>query len=337
MRQTRHVADPPYTIKPEVLRRFDQGNTAFSLLAREQCAPPTTMPQSRPAGGDGFHNDFTGPEHSIEDGASDSLARIGRFVHNRFRRLFEDAAPAAPPAGAERPADPAANAKMVKHAARQFGADLAGICEVNPLWVYARDEEGRKVELPASHRWAVVMATAMDADAIRRSAPAANAATHLGYMRMAIHASCLARFIEELGHAAVACRNDTALSIPLAIDAGLGEMGRSGSLITPRFGPCVRLCKVFTDMPLAADSPIEFGVGETCRACRRCAEACPAGAISTAPAPSFETVCPANNPGVLRYPVNAVECLRHWRRTGRSCSACLAACPLTPSGQTDTG
>ena len=114
-----------------------------------------------------------------------------------------------------------------------------------------------------------------------------------------------------------------------AIDAGLGEMGRSGCLITPRFGPYVRICKVFTDMPLAADRPVEMGAAEACGACRLCAEAWPAGAISGATDPSFDTVCPANNPGVWRYPVDAVKCLAFWRRCGQNCSTCIAACPLT--------
>lgn len=43
--------------------------------------------------------------------------------------------------------------------------------------------------------------------------------------------------------------NDISLSIPLAIEAGLGELGRNGLLITKDFGPCVRLCKIFTTCP----------------------------------------------------------------------------------------
>ena len=89
----------------------------------------------------------------------------------------------------------------------------------------------------------------------------------------------------------------------------------------------MRLSKVFTDMPLAVDSPVDLGVAATCRACRRCAEACPAGAISAAEDPSWKTVCEANNPGVLRYPLNAIECLAHWRRTGRS-TATIRPSPL---------
>jgi len=50
--------------------------------------------------------------------------------------------------------------------------------------------------------------------------------------------------------------NDTALSIPLAIDAGLGELGRNGLLITAEYGYCIRLCKIFTNLPLIVVCPL---------------------------------------------------------------------------------
>lgn len=317
MQPVRAVDSPPYQVDPNALGRFDRRRTAFALERRGA----ESLPPYEPAGHGGLDGD-------------DLVARIARTVHNRFGLVFDGDRPASQrPAGDHPPAgsDPAANAEAVRRAARRFGADLVGIGRVNPLWVYSHDEDGRPVKLPASHRWAVVLGTAMDAEAIRSSpGPAASAATQLGYMRMAIHAHCVARFVQALGFGAVACRNDTALSIPLAIDAGLGELGRHGLLITPRFGPCVRISKVFTDMPLAADWPIEHGVAEACRECRRCVEACGAGAVSDADEPSFRTVCPANNPGVRRWAVDALACLAAWRRHGRSCSNCIAACPFTP-------
>lgn len=322
MREYRLVDSPPYTIDPGVLGRFDQRRTAFALDWRASREEPDVLGAAR-------HAPRTDARARPP---AEVIARVGRFVHDHFERCFQgEHAAIDPPAAPAR--DPLDNAGIVKHAAGQFGADLVGICEVNRAWLYSHDYEGGPVELPETHRWAVVMATAMDAGDIRTSpGPAATMATHLGYMRMAIHAHCLRRFIRELGHGAIACCNDTALSIPLAIDAGLGEMGRNGCLITPRFGPCVRICKVFTDMPLAADGPVELGAAEACGTCRLCAEACPVGAIGDAPDPSFDTVCPANNPGVRRYPVDAVKCLAFWRRSGQNCSTCIAACPFTNDG-----
>jgi len=209
--------------------------------------------------------------------------------------------------------------RNVKAAARFYGAALVGVTRVNPLWGYAE-----AAELPAT---CVVMAVDMDRDLVATSpAVAAAAATGQGYSRMAFVAMCLACYLNHLGWRATACGNDSALSIPLAVDAGLGELGRNGLLITREFGPCVRLCKVFTDAPLVADAPADFGVAETCRTCTKCADACDAQAISFGPR-TAEAPTPSNNPGILKWPINPEKCLRFWRENGCSCSSCIAACP----------
>ena len=78
---------------------------------------------------------------------------------------------------------------------------------------------------------------------------------------------------------AVASMNDSALAIPLAVQAGLGEVGRHSLLITREYGPRLRLDKIFTDMPLEIDEPVRFGVKEFCDICQRCSAACPPRAI----------------------------------------------------------
>ena len=74
-----------------------------------------------------------------------------------------------------------------------------------------------------------------------------------GYSRMATTASALSAFIQELGYNAIPCGNMTGLCVPMAIDAGLRELGRQGVVITPKYGPRVRLAKVITDLPLSVD------------------------------------------------------------------------------------
>ena len=222
------------------------------------------------------------------------------------------------------PEEAGANVRAV---ARRLGASLVGIARVNPLWVYSHDGHGRAIELPEGVEFAVVMAVRMDPDGIGRSPGlAASAAVGRGYSAMAVVASSLAEYVRMLGYQAVSCGNDTALSIPLAIDAGLGVLGRNGLLLTREYGPCVRLCKVLTDLPLALDEPLSAGAEAFCAKCRRCVRACPAGAVSGAPEPSFEVCGVPNNPGALRWPVDAERCLRFWRENGTSCSNCIAAC-----------
>jgi len=216
----------------------------------------------------------------------------------------------------------------VKAAARLYGAAAVGITRVDPLWVYAGDGEEPTSGPAEELTTAIVLAVEMDYEMIGTSPSAtASAATGDGYSRMAFVAACTARFLQALGWQALPCGNDTALSIPLAIDAGLGELGRNGLLITPGFGPRVRLCKVLTRAPLVADRPITFGVREFCDACMKCADECPSTSISREE-PSWEGPTPSNNPGALKWYVNVDKCLAFWRANGTGCANCIRCCPF---------
>jgi epoxyqueuosine reductase len=211
---------------------------------------------------------------------------------------------------------------LVKQAAKLFGASLTGICKLDRNWLYA------EAEVPRSFENVIVMAIEMDSKGIADSpAVPAAVATGIGYSKMAFILACLGQFIRNLGYEAMQCGNDTALSIPLAIDAGLGELGRNGLLITPHYGPKVRLCKIFTDLPIAADKPITFGVKEFCRECKACAKNCETQAISLENEPSFEVACRSNNPGALKWYVNAELCYQFWCENGADCSTCIKVCP----------
>jgi reductive dehalogenase len=234
--------------------------------------------------------------------------------------------------------------EIVKDAALFLGASLVGIAELNRTWVYRPGWEryghvdiNLDEKLPPSMKYAVVLAIETNHRYVRHAPTAkASAAAGLGYSKMAFLAPALAKFIAALGYRAVACGNDTALSIPLAVDAGLGQLGRFGGLITPEFGPRVRLCKVLTDLPLQPTAPIDFGVTEFCRICQKCAEYCPAQAIlygeRTAEARTFST-----NPGLLKWPLDGERCIRYWYRNGAKtdtgmyhvdCYQCVNVCPF---------
>jgi epoxyqueuosine reductase len=58
--------------------------------------------------------------------------------------------------------------------------------------------------------------------------------------------------------------------------AGLGTIGASHNLLTPEFGPRVRLVSVFTEAALPPDPP---SAKELCIRCAACAKCCPKGAI----------------------------------------------------------
>jgi epoxyqueuosine reductase len=97
------------------------------------------------------------------------------------------------------------------------------------------------------------------------------------------------KYIEDKGYKAigqtstyVTSDNDMSTALPhktAATRAGLGWIGKSALLVTPEYGPAVRIITVLTDMPLKADSPIDKS---RCGSCTKCHEACPAEAIKGA-------------------------------------------------------
>ena len=219
--------------------------------------------------------------------------------------------------------------KEVKKTAIDFGAYTIGITKVNPLWIYSKNMENENINISQNCKYAIVMTVKMEGHMIKKS-PSYNAsvATGLTYSKIAFLISCMAEFIRSLGYDAIPMGNDTALSIPLAIDAGLGQLGRNGLLITPEYGPCVRICKIFTNLPLHVDKPIDFGVTEFCKTCNKCSESCDADAIQKVKEPSFRIECPSNNKGIFRWAINHDKCYNFWIKNGGDCSNCIKVCPF---------
>jgi hypothetical protein len=219
--------------------------------------------------------------------------------------------------------------KEIKKTAIDFGAFSVGITKINPNWIYLRNKENEAINIPDNCKYSIVMTVKMDGSAIKTSPKFTScAATGLAYSKMAFIVACMAEYIRYLGYTAIPMGNEIALSIPLAIDAGLGQLGRNGLLITPEYGPCVRICKLFTDLPLNADKAIDFGVTDFCKKCNKCAESCDAEAIQKEKDPSFKIRCPSNNKGILRWAVNHDKCYNFWIKNGGECSNCIAACPF---------
>jgi len=228
---------------------------------------------------------------------------------------------------------PESMSRIVKQVARFLGADLVGICQVHPNWIYSHEfntitREHYPIETPEGCQNAIVMALEMDYESLRTSpSGVAGAATGLGYSRMAFLANLLAAFIRGIGYQAIPAGNDTALSIPLAMAAGLGEWSRMGLLITEKYGPRVRLCKVLTDLPLRHDVYRPFGVVEFCKVCQKCATACPSQAIPhgdmTSEGPNV-----SSHSGIRKWYVNAEKCFAFWAKNRMDCTSCIQVCPF---------
>ena len=214
--------------------------------------------------------------------------------------------------------DPEANTDWIKATACELGADLVGICSCDDQMLRPKGEVaglGGSARFP----WVIVMAVTMDREAFRESpSPEIQAATRAGYARMKVLASSLADALAERGHESFAAGNGEAGSVPLALVAGLGQLGRNGLLLTRSYGACVRICKVFTAMPLSSDLPSDPVGAGCCVDCDRCARACPAAGIETGAEPAGSY-----------WKVDAERCRKVWTELETRCAACITHCPRT--------
>ena len=226
--------------------------------------------------------------------------------------------PLAPLGDAPVERSPAEWSRFVKAAALVAGADAVGIAEVQPEWVY----EGHEV----TQRYAIVLCVAHDWEALR-TAPEDTAAAEVirQYGRGLKAAKGLASAIRREGHDAVPQGGPMAypmLMLPAAIAAGLGELGKHGSLINPSLGSNLRLACVLTDLPLVPDAPIAFGADDFCARCQACTNACPPAAIT----PEKQLVR-----GVRRWYVDFDRCLPFFNEH-QGCGICLSVCPWNHPG-----
>ena len=198
----------------------------------------------------------------------------------------------------------------IKKAAKLFGAGMVGVTQLDRRWVYShtfnrKTKENIEFDIPNHLKWVIILILPMDYK-LGNTFPSAlsGSTTGVGYADSLQSSTMTAQFITNLGYEAMASMNDSALNIPLAIKAGLGEYGRHGLLISKKYGPNVRIAKVFTDLPMVSDEPQEFGVTEFCNQCRKCAESCPPRAIPKEQ-PQEEPPNISSFPNIKKWTINA--------------------------------
>ncbi len=227
--------------------------------------------------------------------------------------------------------DPRKTAELIKAVGLQFGSVMVGITELNPDWVYGypisrRGFEDTEVplEIPDWWRYAIVVGSPMSWDPTY--ANPTYGTSNDAYSRARIIATRMEAFIKTLGYAARTHVPGTSYDLmvpPIAIDAGLGEQGRNGIMITPELGCNIRPAVITTNIPVATDKPIDIGVDDFCLHCKVCAEQCPSGAI-----PMGEKV---EVRGYRRWKIDTAKCQNFWTSNlgNMGCRICIACCPYT--------
>jgi ferredoxin len=223
--------------------------------------------------------------------------------------------------------DPAGMTALLKRWANKLGALDVGVTELRDYHKYTvvgrGADYGKTVTL--DHAFAIAFTVEMDKRMID-SAPFGPIAMESAQQYLASGAAAIqmAEFIRALGYPARAhIDGNYRVVCPLvARDAGLGEIGRMGLLMTPGLGPRVRIAVVTTDLPLVPDgrrhdhSMIDF-----CTECKKCADACPSRAIS------FDDR--ADVDGVVRWQIDSEACFTLWCKLGTDCGRCVKVCPYS--------
>ena len=219
---------------------------------------------------------------------------------------------------------------LIKRIAHELGSALVGITRLNPDWVYSHAMRGRgfdvdkPLQIPEHWKYAIVVGTPMSWDPFL--ANPTYGTSNDAYSKTRIVAFRAAAFIKALGYPARPHTPGTSYDLmvpPIAIDAGLGEQGRHGVMITPELGSNFRPAVITTSLPMEPDKPIDFGVQKFCKTCKICAEQCPSGAISFG---GKEVVR-----GYERYKINVSKCYNFWSCNlgNMGCRLCVAVCPYS--------
>lgn len=224
------------------------------------------------------------------------------------------------------PADPQRNAESVKALAYFLGADFVGICEAEPWMYYSHDEaEGRAIQ--PYHRYAVVMLIDQGFETMEGASGddwISGAQSMRAYLRGALIAGVMAAHLRRLGYSARAHSNahSEVLHLPAVLMAGLGELSRIGELVlNPFIGPRSKSVLLTTNLPLAVDRPIDFGLQAMCKLCLKCARECPCNAIPFGPKVMF------NGYEIWKPDVEKCGRYRLTNMKGSACGRCMKTCP----------
>lgn len=199
--------------------------------------------------------------------------------------------------------------------ARSLGVTDIGYTRVNPDYIFR--------DMSILYPNAIVFAMEMSLDKIEQ-APSVPTFLEIfrTYYELGHVVNQVSGFLRERGFNAQAgpALGSEGSFVPIARDAGLGEIGKNGLLITEKNGPRVRLAAVYTDienLPFAEHNPHGW-VRDYCDICNSCVKHCPADAIYLEPREA-----PEGGPVFIDYKRCAVPF-----STMDGCTLCIKHCPF---------
>ena len=164
----------------------------------------------------------------------------------------------------------------IRAKARELGFGEIGITKLDRRYVYKDTLDWVK------YPHAICLAYEQDYEPSQTAPSVAAEGQHFGiYRRMSAAAIVLGDFIRSLGYHSQdhGGMHNTSAYIPMFVEAGLGQLGANGQLLSPHFGSRARLMLVTTDAPVTYDKPVDYGITAFCQVCQVCVNRCPGRAL----------------------------------------------------------
>ena len=308
MERIRRVDEPTTLVVPDEIRRVPVRAGGFPRAAHGDLGPK-------------FQNDVKVFAYKTPQ-AQTYIQQITAMVPHQDGPVASEDAPGT--------SDPDGNADDVKALAHHLGADMVGVCEVPTHAWYSHNRAGERIE--PRHRYGVVILLDQGYETMEGASGddwVSGAQSMRAYMRGAQIAGILAAHLRSLGHSSRSHtnRDSEVLHIPLVLEAGLGELSRIGELVlNPFVGPRFKSVVVTTDMPLAPDRHIDFGLQDFCAKCTKCARECPCGAIPFGDKIMFN--------GYETWKPDVEKCTKYrlGNLKGSACGRCMKTCPFNIEG-----
>jgi reductive dehalogenase len=231
--------------------------------------------------------------------------------------------------------DPGAMTRHIKAVAHYMGADVVGIANAHPSFLYAGSryvQDGTAAdayqtetpeELVRKFPYIIQATTAWDYNKLQAHRHhIGDSAYHVSQMKGVLILKALEGYIKELGYTAL---RGVVTPQAAGVAGGIGELGRNGLVINKTYGARIHMPDpILTDLPLVPDQPVDIGVEDFCKICRKCANTCPTNSIPFGDKVVFN--------GIEKYKINWLTCYKlrpYVHDQWGSCLTCAAVCPFT--------
>ena len=166
--------------------------------------------------------------------------------------------------------------QLIKNKARELGIGEVGITRLDKRYVY------KFIRDYVQFQHAVCIAFEQDYEGTQGAPGMSAERPHFDtYREMTPPILALGDYIRSLGyHAQVHHPDDNVVAtVAMLMQAGMGQLGANGQLLSPHFGSRARHTVITTDALVTYDEPVDYGMHAFCDICQVCVNRCPGRAL----------------------------------------------------------